>query len=109
MFGGDTSYWDTLVATYESTDVAAEKMRILQILGCSEKEDLLRKSVIFSYLFNVTKAIFRSLDFSLDESDGHVVFESVYQSGNVGAKLALEFLVSNYNNMSQRLYSWKIF
>jgi len=48
MFGGDTSYWDTLVTTYGSTEVAAEKMRILQTLGCSEKEDLLRKSVSFS-------------------------------------------------------------
>lgn len=107
MFGGDTSYWDTLVAAYGSTDVAVEKLRILQVLGCSENENLLRKSVSFFFqLLNYTNSIFRSLDFSLDENvkpqDAHVILESVFQSSNLGAKLALEFLVSNYKTMVQR-------
>lgn len=53
--------------------------------------------------------IFRSLDFSLDESvkpqDAHKIFESVFQSSNLGAKLALEFLVSNYKKLGQRSLS----
>ncbi|XP_066149607.1 aminopeptidase N-like [Euwallacea fornicatus] len=94
-YGNDTEDWQYLWESYSTTDIASEKVRILQSLGCIANEEIL-----WNYL-----------QLSLDQTSGIraqdalQVFTSVYSGSSMGIDVAFRFLQENHLIINDRYQS----
>ncbi|XP_063230541.1 uncharacterized protein LOC134535398 [Bacillus rossius redtenbacheri] len=87
---GSATEWDFLWARYNASDVSSEQVALLGALGCSADQ-----AVITRYLqMSITE------DSGIRKQDAASVFAAVY-SNAAGVDLALDFLVDNYERISE--------
>lgn len=80
--------WDSL----DQTDNQADRRVILESLGCTEDETVLK--MFLESTLNDT--------FNYRKAELNKILKAVYSNGDVGLKIALDFLATNYKTVYER-------
>ncbi|XP_054001864.1 putative aminopeptidase-2 [Hylaeus anthracinus] len=96
-FGSDAD-WRFLWEQYLATQFASEKKIILDALGCTRQETLLREYIQYALSRNYTA--------NIRKQDVSAALASIYTSGQFGLEVMLDYLLQNYENVYAHYGEW---
>ncbi|XP_032687648.1 putative aminopeptidase-2 [Odontomachus brunneus] len=96
---GISDDWDFLWNKYLKTNLASEKLVIINALGCSRNQ-----TVLYNYLMKVIKD--NKYNIVIRKQDASAVFASVYGASQLGINVTLDFLINNLEEIHDYFGNW---
>ncbi|XP_076637043.1 uncharacterized protein LOC143349583 [Colletes latitarsis] len=96
---GSNEDWRFLWAQYLKTDFASEKKIILDALGCT-----LNKELLYEYIENALNVNYTS---NIRKQDVGAALASVYNAGQFGLDVMLDYLLENYEQVHKYYGEWE--